>query len=709
VEGVEAFFYPEVVAVVGASGRPGSFSHEILRNLARGFRGRVYAVNPKYREIAGVPSYPSILDVPDHVDLAVVALRAPLVPGALEEAGRKGVKAAIVVAGGFAETGPEGARLQEELLRAARKHGVRVMGPNCIGVYNAVNGLDTFFLPPEKMRRPPKGYIGVVSQSGAFLTTIMDWIASEHVGIVKAANVGNKVDVDEAELIDYMAGLDEINTVMVYIEGVAPRRGPQLLEAVSRARDAGKTVVFVKGGKTREGARAARSHTASLAGDYATFKALVEEAGGVVVETPTEFVDAAKALATMGRLSRGGNRVLVVTNAGGPGVLAVDELERRGLCVPETPSDVVERLRRIVSPIAALGNPIDLTGDASDRDYERVLAEAAGGDWFDAMLVIALVQPATMTMAVADIIAGAAWSSRKPTVAVTIGADYGEATLDYMGSLGIPAYPLPDRAAAALAAVVAAGRPRCPRGRPGEPPARAREVIEAALAEGRSKLLEHEALALLEAYGVPVARYCLARSPGEAGECARRLAERLVLKVVSPDILHKSDVGGVIVGVAPEEAAAAYNRLLARVKRAAPHARIQGVLVQEMAPEGGLEAIAGARRDEYFGPIAVAGPGGVLVELVSSAAIAAAPVSKCRATQMIDSTPLGRLARGYRGTPPRDVEALAAAIQAISRIPAENPEVAEAEANPIMVYERGVVAVDARILLSPPRTPSSAP
>ncbi len=698
--GVEVFFYPETVAVVGASGKPGTFSHELLRNLARGFRGKVYAVNPKYREIAGVPSYPSILDVPGEVDLAVIALRAPLVPRAVEQAGEKGVKGVIVVAGGFAETGDEGARLQEELLKAARKHGVRVVGPNCIGVYNAVNGLDTFFLPPEKMRRPPKGYIGIVSQSGAFLTMVMDWLADEGIGIVKAVNIGNKVDVDEAEIIEYYSGLDEVNTIMVYIEGVAPGAGRRLVDSIRNARSRGKTVVVLKGGKTGEGARAARSHTASMAGDYRVFRAAMEDAGAIVVESPLEFIDAAKALSLQGRLARGGRRVLVVTNAGGPGVLAVDELEKRGLHAPKTPGEVVERLRGRVSPIAALGNPIDLTGDARDDDYKTVL-DAVGVDWYDYMLIIAPVQPATMTIRVADIIADAVWSRKKPAVAVTIGADYGRLVHEYLESRGVPVYPVPDRAAAALAALAEAARRRCPLPRPGTPPARARKIIEEALSQGRVKLLEHEALALVEAYGVPVARYCLAKTPLEAQQCARSFDGRVVLKIVSPDILHKSDVGGVIIDVPPEKVLEEAARLLSRVRDAAPTARIEGVLVQEMAAPGGVEVIVGSRRDEYFGPIALLGLGGVLVEALRDYSIALAPVDKCRVPMMVDSLRASRLLKGYRNLPARDLDALANVVEAISRIPAENPEVVEAEVNPLLVYDRGVVSVDARIILSP--------
>ena len=699
--GLDPFFYPDTVAVVGASGKPGSFSHELLRNLARSFRGRVYAVNPKYTSIAGVPSYPNIKDVPGPVDLAVIALPAPKVPAAVEEAGEAGVPAVIVVAGGFAEVGGEGERLQEELLRAARRHGVRVVGPNCIGVYNAVNGLDTFFLPREKMRRPPKGYIGVVSQSGAFLTTLMDWLAAEGVGIVKAINIGNKVDVDEAEVIEYYTGREEINTIMVYIEGVSPGRGRALVEAIRRAREAGKRVVVLKGGKTRLGARAARSHTAALAGEYEVFHAAMWEAGAHEASGPTDFVDAAKALTLQGRLGKGGRRVLVVTNAGGPGVLASDELARLGLDMPPTPRDVVEYLRERLPPIVALGNPIDLTGDAKDDDFELVLSRLAGREEYDALLVIAPVQPATMTARVAEIIAGWAWRAKKPTVAVTIGAEYGETVKAYMDSLGVPAYPLPDRAARALASILYSSRTPCPWGKAGTPPAEARRIIEAALSEDRRVLAVHEALALLEAYGVPVAPYCLAGTPREARECAGRLRGPLAAKIVSPDILHKTDVGGVMLGVEPGQADRAYEAIVERIKGRVPGARIMGVIFQEMV-EGLVEAIVGARRDPGFGPVSLVGLGGVAVEVLRDYQVGLAPLSGCRAREMIEGLRSKPLLEGARGRPRADREALADVLVRVSRLIAENPEVEEVDVNPVMVLEEGAVAVDARVILSPP-------
>jgi len=697
-ETVEVFFYPESVALIGASGRPGAFSHEMLRNLTRSFKGRVYAVNPKYKEILGVRSYPSILDIPDEVDLAVIAVRADRTIEAVREAGEKGVKGAIIVAGGFAETGVEGARLQKQLVETARKYGVRIVGPNCIGVYNTVNGLDTFFLPPEKMKRPPRGYIAVVSQSGAFLTTMMDWLANEGVGIVKAINIGNKADVDEADVIDYYASQEYVRTIMVYIEGVSPGRGRSLVEAIRKARDDGKTIVILKGGRTTTGSRAAKSHTAALAGDYNVFKAAIREAGAVEAGNATEFVDWAKALAYMSHLKAEG-RVLVLTNAGGPGVNATDALALKGLNIPPIPEDVKRRLAEKLPPIVALSNPIDLTGQATDDDYKLVLESLEGEDFFDSVLVLAPVQPATMSIRVADVIADWIWKNKKPGVAMTIGSDYGDLVKDYLDSRGIPTYTMPDRAASSLYAIIEASKPLCPLGGGLEAQPVVEEILMKAMREGRSKLLEHEALAVLEAYGVPVANYCLATSREEVQYCTAGLDEPLVAKIVSPDIIHKSDVGGVILNVkGGDEALNAYDEIINNVKSRVPQARITGVLYQEMAGKG-VEVFIGAKRDPSFGPIVLFGLGGIFVEAIKDVSISLAPTNECRARRMIKALKSRRILEGYRNLPPRDIDSIINAIIRVSSIIANHPAIQEIDVNPLIAYEKGVIAVDARIII----------
>lgn len=424
----------------------------------------------------------------------------------------------------------------------------------------------------------------------------------------------------------------------------------------------------------------------------------MEEAGAVEAESASDFIDWAKALSYMSHL-RGEGNVLVVTNAGGPGVIATDALASRGLRVPPLPDRVRERLASKLPPIVSLSNPIDLTGQARDEDYKLVLEEVEGEDFYDSLLILAPVQPATMTIGVADIIADWVWRNKKPAVVMTIGSDYGLLVKEYLDSRGIPAYTMPDRAAGALYALMESSKPLCPIGGGLPAPPRAEEIIEEARREGRIKLLEHEALAVMEAYGIPVPRYCLATSRDEAGKCASIIGKPMAAKIVSPDIVHKSDVGGVVLGVAGREGAVeAFDRILENIGRNAPNARVVGVLYQEMAPSG-LEVFVGGKRDPSFGPIVVFGLGGVFVEALRDVAISLAPTNKCRAMRMLGSIKARRLLEGYRGMAPRDKEAIADAIVKISSLVSNHPSIAEVDVNPLIAYDRGVLAVDARIIL----------
>ena len=690
--GLDAFFSPNSIAVVGASRRPGSFGYEILRNLAGGYRGRLYAVNPKYSEVLGVPSYPSLRGLPEVPELVVVAVRADIAVGVVEEAASLGSKGVIVVSGGFSESGGEGARLEEELIRIVRRSGIRLLGPNCIGVYDPVTGVDTFFLPRERMPRPSRGYASLISQSGAFLTTLMEWAYYEGLGVYRAVNIGNKADVDEADLIEYMAGDEYTRVIGVYIEGVKHGRGRSLLKAVSRLLDEGKRIVFLKGGRTGAGSRATLSHTASLAGDYKLFRDLVENAGGIIVETPLELIDSLKMLSLQHRTPKG-DRVLVVTNAGGPGVIATDSLEELGLSVPRLPGSLVERLKSIYPPIVSVVNPIDLTGGATNEDYRRALREVLPLGVVDMVLVVAPLQPATVDKGIAWIIAEELYKARTPGAVVMIGGREAVEAREVLESLGIPVYNFPHRAAHALYTLYRAGRPRCKP--PTEDPAS--PVPSGLLGGYKGKVPEHVALEAVRGVGMDVARWCVAGSPGEAEECFREVgSSRVVMKVISPGVVHKSDVGGVMVGISsPAEARRAYDTIITRVASNMPGARIDGVLVQEMV-EGGLEAFIGGRVDEGFGRVLIVGLGGILVEVVRDFRAVASPVDECNASKAVESLRMYRLLReGYRGMRP-GVEALVDALIKASRI--FDLGAREFDLNPVMLVDGRAIVVDARII-----------
>ena len=704
---INVFFEPRSIAVVGASPKPGSIGRAIVENLMRSFKGKLYPVNPKYDEILGLKAYPSISKIPDEVDIAVIAVRAQIVPMIAEDAGKKGVRGLIVVSGGFAEAGAEGKRLQEELLSIAKAHRMRVIGPNCIGVYNAVTGVDTFFLPWERMRRPHKGPIAIISQSGAFLASVMDWAAEEGIGISKAVNFGNKVDVDEVDLISYFGDDDDIKVIIAYLEDIKPGRGRRFIEVAREViREKGKSIVLLKAGRTSAGARAASSHTAALAGSYEVFRAAMKQAGVLEVDDPIRLFDAAKALASLNPPR--GKRVGIVTNAGGPGVIATDTLVRLGLEVPQFTEKLQEKLRRVFPARVSTGNPVDLTGDATPEDFEKALKLVIDSDEVDMVMVLSLMQPPTMDLSVADRIADIAWRRKdKPVAVVTIGSEYAKSLREYLENRGIPVYDFPDRAAFALYALSMASihewaETECPDIEVEVPRDNVREaskIIESALAEGRSKLLEHEALRLLRLYGLPVPEYCVARTREEAERCGRILEKPLAAKIISPDIIHKSDVGGVILDIGnAEEAVRAYTKILSNVRGKAPNARIYGVLYQNMVPYG-LEVIVGAKRDPVFGPVILFGLGGVFVEALKDVSLRVAPLSACEAYSMLGEIRASALLEGYRDKAPRDKRALASIILKIAQLMLDQPAVRELDLNPVMAYRRGAAVADARVIL----------
>ena len=448
---LEPFFNPSSIAVVGASPKEGSLGRAILDNLLLRYRGRIYPINPRYKNELGLTWYSSISDLPEAPELVIIAVRAEFVPRILEDAGERASKTAIIISGGFAESGEHGKQLQEEAYRIARKHNIRVIGPNCIGVYNALTGVDTFFLPQERMRRPPRGPIAIISQSGAFLASIMDWAALEGIGIAKAVNFGNKMDVDEVDMLEYFGWDDDIRVILMYIEGLKPGRGRDFVETARRV-TARKPVILLKGGKTSRGARAAASHTAALAGDYNVLKGALKQARILESDEVLDLFDMGKALANL-RYPRG-RRVVIVTNAGGPGVIMVDNLIRYGLEVPELSSELQEKLRSMFPPRVAVRNPVDLTGDANNEAYEKALTTIVESGEADIIVVIALMQPPVLTVELGDLIADIAWKHHDiPFVVVTMGSDIAKRLEERIEGRGIPVYNFPERAARAVYAI----------------------------------------------------------------------------------------------------------------------------------------------------------------------------------------------------------------------------------------------------------------
>jgi len=449
-EGLNYLFNPRSIAIIGATAREGSVGGVITSNLLTRFRGRVYLVNPSYTELMGHRVYRSVLEVPDEVDLAVIVTPAPTVPKIINECVAKGVKAAIIISGGFSEAGEDGAKLEGEV-RNASQGRVRILGPNCIGVYNAFNGLDTFFIPQGRMERPRPGSIALISQSGAVAAAILDWAARRNIGVGLAVNYGNKLDINEAELLEALASNDDVRVIVMYIEGLKyPGEGRRLLEVMRRVTRT-KPVVVYKAGKSKSSSRAVKSHTAALAGNYEIYRAMLRQAGAIEVNNLMDALEVAKALATQ-PLPRG-NRVLVITDSGGAGVQAVDNVESVGLVVPELPQEIRNTLSKSLPPFASTANPIDLTGSATDAMYKFVLDTVLPTSYVDTALIIAQMQLPGMTPKLADYIIEAKRFG-KPIVVYSIsGNEDAKAFRARLEDSGIPTYDRLETAARALGAL----------------------------------------------------------------------------------------------------------------------------------------------------------------------------------------------------------------------------------------------------------------
>jgi len=442
---IEFFFRPRSIAIVGASNRPDTPGYVVVEQLKKKFSGRIYPVNPKYSEVQGIECYPSISRVPGDVDVVVLAVPAKHTISVAEEAGRKGARGLIVLSGGFAEIGGEGLELEEKLRSIAREYNMRIIGPNCMGVIDTSTGVDTFFLPEKRLSRPSRGYVSIASQSGALLSMWMEWMNQQGIGLAKAVSYGNKLDVDEVDVLEYFAEDRETKTVLLYIEGLREGRGRAFIEAAKRLVAVGKPLIVLKGGKTAAGARAALSHTAALSSSYELYRAVLVQAGAYEVDTMEEMFDIVKAYTMIG--SARGNRVLIVTNAGGAGVLATDYSSREGLDVVKLPGSITSKLRSILPAYAAVYNPVDLTASVDEEQYLEVLDLVLAEDVVDIVIAITPPHPPGMSGRIADYLAKIHSKYNVPILAVSIGGYLAEAFRRVIESRGIPAYPTPERAA----------------------------------------------------------------------------------------------------------------------------------------------------------------------------------------------------------------------------------------------------------------------
>lgn len=702
---LQAFLRPRGVAVVGASRRRGTIGGEIFWNLLQyGFQGPVYPVNPYAQVVQGVVSYPTVEAIPGPVDLAVVAVPAEQVVEVAWQCARKGVRALVVISAGFAEAGEEGRARQEELLRVCRATGMRLVGPNCMGIVHTDPEvrLNATFAPVL----PPPGRVGFLSQSGALGLAVMEYASQLGLGLSSFVSVGNKADVSGNDLLNYWEDDPNTDVILLYLESFGnPRKFSRIARRVSRR----KPIVAVKSGRTGSGIRATTSHTGALvAASDTTVDALFRQAGVIRTDSLEEMFDVAVLLAH--QPVPAGPHVGIVTNAGGPGILCADACEAEGLKVPVLSAATQQRLRELLPAHAAVTNPVDLMASAPANHYREAVAAVGADPNIDAVVVIFVPPLVTQADDVAQAIVDAVgrWPQRKPVLTVFMSAR-GVPELLRRSELRIPSYAFPESAARALAHAVRYGQWRS---QPAEPPARpadarrdeALALVATAVERGAGWLGPREVEQLLNCYGIPLVAQRFVLGPGEAGEVSEDLGWPVALKVVAPGLVHKTEVGGVLLDLrSREEVEQAAQEMLARVQLAGY--QVDGFVVQEMAAPG-LEVIVGVASDRHFGPVVACGAGGVLVELLRDVSLRLAPLSRTDAAQMLRELRTFPLLQGYRGSPPCDVEALEDLVTRVGALAEDIPQVVELDLNPVRVYQRGVKVLDARVRVEAVRPPT---
>ena len=698
---LDDIFYPRSIAVLGVTRSPGTVPYDIFHNiLSTGYRGVIYPVAPGKRSISGVRAYRYVTDIDDDVDLAVIVFPATVCDKALIQCGEKGVRAAVVISAGFREVGPAGVRRERRIRDICREYGIRLIGPNCLGVINT--DPDVVLNASFARKMPAAGGIAFLSQSGALCTAVLDYARGKAIGFSKFVSFGNKADVTEIDLLDYLHRDEQTDVILLYLEEL--RNGRGLIEAarrITRGANA-KPILAIKAGRTPAGANAAASHTGSLGGEDAICEAVFREAGIIRVGSIEELFNSAILLEYQPMPK--GRRLAIVTNAGGPGVMATDTAVSVGLEMARFRPETTRKLKASLPATANIGNPVDVIGDARADRYTAALKGVLDDADTDQVLVILTPQSMTDIEDIAGAICEVRDRAGKPIACSFMGASDVAPGVDILQAAHIPHYILPEWACRAMADVQ---RVRRWREMETDEPGPALELDRPAAAATIEALppgylREDQALAVLDAYGFPVPRHRLCRDADEAEAFAGEIGYPVVLRLVSPQIVHKFDVKGVALNLASGEALrAAHEEMLAHVARAQPDAEIAGVLCRRMIP-GGHEVILGAKRDEVFGPTLMFGLGGLFVEIFKDVTFALAPIQPSAAGRMVREVKAHRLLEGYRGTPGADVAQIEECLLRLSRLVTDFPRIVELDINPLIVGPRrqGASVADVRIRLS---------
>jgi len=696
---LDVFSNPGSVAVIGASRDSKKLGYGILSNVIQyGFSGDIYPINPKTDEILGLTSYPSVLDVDGPIDLAVIVVPHRFVAATLEECGQKGVKGVIVISAGFREAGLDGVRREKELIAIVEKYGMRLIGPNCLGVIDTHCPLNASFAAGM----PPTGEIAFMSQSGALCTAILDWALAKNIGFSRFVSLGNKADIDEIDLLEDWEADPNTKVILIYTEGLTD--GQRFIEVARRVTKS-TPVVAVKSGTTSAGSRAVSSHTGSLAGSEQAYKAAFSQAGVVRAESIEEMFDFSTAFSYQ-PLLRGG-RIAIVTNAGGPGIMATDALERAGLQMASLSSETIQALQAGLPAASNIYNPIDVLGDALADRYGLALEAVMRDDGVHGVMVILTPQVMTQIEETAAVVAQIAARYDKPVLGCFMGEAKVSVGIRVLNHYRVPNYAFPERAANALRVMKEYYRWR--ETSPMQSPVfddvdtdRVRDLFDRVKAEGRLSIGDAEARQVMEAYEISVPQSRLASTAEEAVRFAEEIGFPVVMKIASPDILHKTDIGGIKLDIrTPTDVRDAFDLLTYRAMRYMPDAEVWGCQVQEMVG-GGKEIILGMNRDPQFGPLMMFGLGGIYVEALKDVTFRIVPFSRDEARTMLTEIQAINLLRGVRGEPPADLEAIEDVLLRLSQLVTDFPEIVEMDINPLIVFEkgRGATGVDMRLVLS---------
>ncbi len=710
--GLDAIFAPESIAVIGASTTPGKVGHDIFLNILKGgFNGVIYPVNPKAKSVVSVRAYPSILDIPDPVDLSFIILPPNLALEAVKQSIEKQVGGIVIVSAGFREVGGIGAEIEEEISRLCRDAQVRLVGPNCLGVINPVEHvrLNASF----SRRMPQPGKISFISQSGALCTAVLDFAADREFGFSKFISIGNKADVDEVDLMEYFYKDPYTEVIMIYLEEL--RRARDFIEMAKKitSGDRPKPVLVIKSGRTSAGAKAAASHTGAIAGSDAVYSAIFEQTGIIRADTINELFDFATAFtykseSPLGKLKTkvpAGNRVAIVTNAGGPGIVATDVTVTTGLVLAQFSKETQESLKQYLPPTANIHNPVDVIGDATSDRYENALRIVISDPNVDGALVILTPQSMTNAKATAEAIVRVASTTNKPIISCFMGVVDVSPGVHYLQEHGYPVFKFPENAAKALGALYKFNswlhREIYEDIEIDYNKELVDQIIEGHISKGELRLGELECRDILNSYGFTTLPMELANSPEEALAIAQRIGFPVVLKIVSPDILHKSDAKGVLINLeSPQDVSQGFETIIKNARSYNPDANIKGVLVQKMADKG-VECIIGATRYPKFGPLIMFGFGGIFVEVFKDVSFRIAPISRGDARRMVEGIKAYKLLTGFRGDTKKDIYSVEKLLISTSKLMVNHPEIQEMDINPLLVHEQGMGATvaDCRIIL----------